>query len=168
MGYATLLRNTDERQKINRKILDQYGSWEKWWESLNWEFGSRLMGVFAGMSERTLIHKLERRLCESPIEEMFWDAAAKALPGIEPAYSVGPYRLDFAIPDRKVGIELDGHEYHSTVDQRTSDAQRQRWLERQGWRLLRFTGAEVFASPGGCVVEVEAFLASMEAPGDGR
>lgn len=167
MGYAQLVHDTDERQKINRKILDRYGSWDQWWESLNREFGSRMMGVLAGMSERTLLHKLERRLCESPIEEMFWDVAHKALPGIEPAHCVGPYRLDFAIPDKKVGIELDGHEFHSSVEQRTSDAQRQRWLERRGWRLLRFTGAEVYASPSQCVSEVAAFVDGMEAF-DGR
>lgn len=163
MGYSQLVRDTVERQKINRRILDRYGSWQAWWESLNRDFGALLMNALAGQSERTLMHKLERRLCESPIETMFWDVAKEALPGIEPAYTVGPFRLDFAIAAKRVGIELDGHEFHKTVEQRTADGQRQRWLERQGWRLLRFTGSEVYADVGKCVGEVVSFVAILEA-----
>lgn len=89
---------------------------------------------------------------ESPIEKMFWhEGAAYLIGGLVPQVKVGKYRLDFGIPIDKIGIELDGHAYHSTKKQREGDAVRQRFLESQGWKIIRFTGTEVYRDPGKCV-----------------
>lgn len=95
---------------------------------------------------------------ESPIEEMFWDAAAGILDDLEPQYKAGPFRIDFAIPDRSIAIELDGHDYHKTKKQRTSDAQRERYLIENGWQVIRFTGTEVFKDVAGCVRQVKRII----------
>lgn len=92
-------------------------------------------------------------LTESPIEKLFLDNAIDLIPGLKPQYKIGPYRVDFAIPDQRIAIELDGHQYHSTKEQRTRDAKRQRYLERNGWRVIRFTGSEVWGDASGCVEE---------------
>ena len=88
---------------------------------------------------------------ESPIEEMFWNEALTRIYGIVPQYEIGPYRVDFAVPDKKVAIELDGHDYHKTKEQRTNDAQRERYLELDGWRVIRFTGTEIYQDVEKCI-----------------
>jgi len=93
----------------------------------------------------------------SPIEESFWRAHRKLrlrpLAGLEKQYGVGRYRLDFAIPRLLVGIELDGHRTHSSTTAIAEDRRRQRWLEGNGWYIIRFGGQEVFVDAEGCVRE---------------
>lgn len=94
---------------------------------------------------------------DSPLERLFYKLACLDL-RLMPQHPVGKYRLDFSIPDKMIAIELDGHDYHKTVDQRTHDAQRDRWLSKQGWTVLRFTGKEVFHNPGKCIDEICAYI----------
>lgn len=95
---------------------------------------------------------------ESPMEQLFWEAARPLIPSLVPQYQVDPYRLDFAIVARRIAIEIDGHDYHKTKEQRTHDASRDRYLQRQGWAVVRFTGSEVYQDVGKCVKEVLALL----------
>lgn len=94
-------------------------------------------------------------IIESPIEQSFWRSHQKlrqhALAGLVRQYKVGPYRLDFALPYKKVGIELDGHLTHSSPGAIADDRRRQRWLESQGWYIIRFGGQEVFVDADDCV-----------------
>lgn len=93
----------------------------------------------------------------SPIEDAFWRAHGKLrlrpLAGLVRQYKVGSYRLDFALPSRKVGIELDGYRTHSSTKAIADDRKRQRWLEANGWYIIRFGGLEVFQDADGCVRE---------------
>lgn len=98
--------------------------------------------------------------CESPMEQKFFDAARNRLP-LVCQHPIGPYFADFAILESKVAIEIDGHEYHKTKEQRTNDAKRERWIEREGWRVVRFTGSEVFKDVNRCVREVEAVVQQL-------
>lgn len=95
---------------------------------------------------------------ESPMEQLFWDAAARRLPNLSSQFEVPPYRLDFALADQLIAIEIDGHDYHKTKEQRTHDAKRDRYLQRQGWTVVRFTGSEVYQDAAKCVNEVLALL----------
>lgn len=95
---------------------------------------------------------------ESPIERMFGEAAQKVIPGLISQLEIGPYRVDFAIPKHQLVIELDGHEYHKTKWQRTYDAERERYIELAGWRVIRFTGTEIFRNVNQCVRQVTMFI----------
>lgn len=93
----------------------------------------------------------------SPIEKQFWEAHRYlALPDLDglvfqhPAYG---YRLDFALPDDLIGIELDGFRNHSKAEDIARDHRRQRRLETAGWRLIRFGGSEVHNDADSCVRE---------------
>lgn len=55
-------------------------------------------------------------------------------------------------------IELDGHEYHKTKEQRTRDSKRDRVLMSLGWDVLRFTGSEIFTDVGKCYEEIDNYL----------
>lgn len=52
-------------------------------------------------------------------------------------------RVDFAYPEAKLLIELDGHRYHSSKLDVEADASRDRRLRAAGWRLERFGWADV-------------------------
>jgi very-short-patch-repair endonuclease len=100
---------------------------------------------------------------ESEAEREFWDAYQGMHPpelaGLVIQHKVGPYRIDFAIPGKRIGIEIDGYEYHS--DRRTFilDRERQRDLEMREWRLIRFAAAEVFRNPFECVLDAARLVA---------
>jgi very-short-patch-repair endonuclease len=75
----------------------------------------------------------------------------KALTGLKPQHKVGVFRIDFAVPRIKVGIELDGYRDHSSSRDITNDLARQRQLGYAGWYIVRFGGSEVYHNPEQCV-----------------
>lgn len=71
-------------------------------------------------------------------------------------HAVENYRLDFAFTrgETRVAIELDGHEWHErNKTQAGNDKSRDRALQRLGWKVLRFTGSEIWKDPCSCVAE---------------
>jgi very-short-patch-repair endonuclease len=102
----------------------------------------------------------------SPIEELFWQShqrlRLRPLVGLKKQYKVGPYRLDFALPQRMIGIELDGHSTHSTTQAIAADRQRQRALEAAGWYIIRFGGLEVYQNADACVREAAQLVTAEQ------
>lgn len=99
--------------------------------------------------------------------------------------STGKYRIDFAIdfiqeiyrwnvglnieneilkiPIPKLGIEIDGHIWHEkTKEQVQHHKERERHLISKDWKLLRFTGSEIFKNPSNCVDEVLEVAEKMQ------
>lgn len=103
--------------------------------------------------------------CQSPIEKSFLEACYKAQLKPECQHPIGHFLADFAFPESRLVIELDGHEFHKTKEQRTSDARRQRWIELNGWRVIRFTGTEIHKDVSGCVKQVSEFLNMLNCAG---
>lgn len=77
------------------------------------------------------------------------------------------YRLDFYIGgyDRKASggfkwcVEVDGHDFHEkTKEQARHDKQRDRLLQNAGFRVLRYTGSEVWRDPAAIVAEITKAL----------
>ncbi|WP_445487448.1 endonuclease domain-containing protein [Rhodopseudomonas sp. RCAM05734] len=52
---------------------------------------------------------------------------------------IGKYVADFACMERKLLVEVDGSQHA----ERASDVERTKWLEDQGFRILRFWNNEV-------------------------
>lgn len=101
----------------------------------------------------------------SPIERMFIDKwRAIYSNAIVPQYNVPGfrYRVDFAFPDEKVAVELDGYEYHNSKEQFTNDRKRQREMEVGGWRFIRFSGSEVYSNAETCVNQAYEFWQSLK------
>ncbi len=102
---------------------------------------------------------------ESPIEDQFWTAWQQRAPHIllELQYPAcgGTYRLDFAHPPSRIAIELDGFTHHSSHARFTQDRKRHRDLVRDGWRVLVFSGSEVFHQPERCVDEARATIEQL-------
>lgn len=89
------------------------------------------------------------------IEKMFFDAwcdMGEEISSIEPGAVVGPYKIDFLIYKNAV-IEIDGHDTHKTKEQRDYDYKRERYLQKEGYIVIRFMGTEVFLSAKQCAEE---------------
>lgn len=83
---------------------------------------------------------------------------------------VGDYRADILIHDvtlpldirepRWMIVECDGHEYHErTKEQARRDKKRDRFFTAKGFKVLRFTGSEIWADSDACAEEVDDNLA---------
>jgi len=66
--------------------------------------------------------------------------------------------VDFAWPELRVIVEVDGHAFHATRQQRAHDSARQNALAALGWRVLRFTYEQVVNDPAGVAAQVVAIL----------
>jgi very-short-patch-repair endonuclease len=56
-------------------------------------------------------------------------------------------RLDFAYPELKIGIELDGYAFHSDRQSFERDRRRLTELVNEGWHMLVFTRPQVRDHP---------------------
>lgn len=66
------------------------------------------------------------------------------------------------IPEPKLGIEIDSHQWHEkTKEQVQRDKERERFLIKNGWKLLRFTGSEVYKNPKKCLDELDSIATDM-------
>ena len=58
-------------------------------------------------------------------------------------YSIGPYIVDFCSIDHRLVIELDGGQHLENVD---ADRERTAFLERLGFRVMRFWDNQVLTN----------------------
>ncbi len=79
---------------------------------------------------------------------------------------VGRYRLDFAYPALRLGIELDGYAYHAGRANWRGDLRRRNDLVAHGWTLLHFTWEDVTGDPHTVVRVLRGHLCPNLLPGD--
>ncbi|OAM77556.1 endonuclease domain-containing protein [Devosia elaeis] len=76
--------------------------------------------------------------------------------------SLGPYYADFACHALRLVIEIDGDTHGSDIAQ-AYDAARTRFIESEGYRVLRFTNADVLGNAEGVfdiiVLAIEGIMA---------
>jgi adenine-specific DNA-methyltransferase len=56
-------------------------------------------------------------------------------------HPIGPFYADFACPGSKLIVEIDGETHLGTEG---DDAERTRYLETQGWIVIRFWNTQAF------------------------
>lgn len=94
-------------------------------------------------------------------------------------HQVAGYRLDFAVKltsghaDKAkvvwIAVECDGHQFHErTKDQARHDKSRDRELAKLGFRILRFTGSEIYRSSFACAADVLLLARSIFDEWDGE
>ena len=87
----------------------------------------------------------ELRTRQTKPQSLIWTVLrAKRLAGLKfrRQHPIGPYFADFACVEKRIVIELDGG-YHDF--QYEKDRQRQRFLDTEGWQVLRFGNDDVLA-----------------------
>jgi hypothetical protein len=81
---------------------------------------------------------------------------------IAPQYQADKHRIDIGLfinlvanEEIKIAIECDGHDFHErTKQQAARDKARNGDLQIAGWRLLRFTGSQIWNHHGWCADRV--------------
>ncbi|HXL66244.1 MAG TPA: DUF559 domain-containing protein [Xanthobacteraceae bacterium] len=68
---------------------------------------------------------------------------------------IGPYVVDFACFSGRLILELDGSQ-HGNETNRSRDQARTRWLEKEGYRVLRFWNNEIIANIDGVMAMIYA------------
>lgn len=72
-------------------------------------------------------------------------------------------RLDFADPELKIGIEVDGATFHSSADQQRRDRERDHALACDGWITLRFTTTDITQNPLAMIRTIHEVCAQRKA-----
>ncbi|CAJ1507280.1 DUF559 domain-containing protein [[Mycobacterium] burgundiense] len=75
-------------------------------------------------------------------------------------YPVGGYVVDFAFPEAKVAVEIDGWAFHQDQNTFQSDRRRQNSLALKGWQILRFTWQDLMERPERVVAELRAAISA--------
>ena len=71
---------------------------------------------------------------------------------------IGTYIADFAANDPRLVIELDGDTHATRTEY---DAARTRFLEQQGYAVLRFTNRDVMTNMDGVLIRISEALAGL-------
>ena len=66
---------------------------------------------------------------------------------------IGPYVVDFFCPAAHLIIELDGG-HHNEEETAQKDRARQLWLEREGYRVIRFWNSDVNSNLEGVLEQI--------------
>lgn len=121
---------------------------------------------------RKLLHEREvaAGLTESPLEVRVERALRRH--GLEPPqrqYCITcpdgtRFRIDFAWPEQKVGIEADGFRWHSDFNQWQRDARRHNLLQEMGWRIVRATDRSLRQDPDALPRQVAGLLGHVRLP----
>jgi hypothetical protein len=75
----------------------------------------------------------------------------------------GEYRLDFAYPELKLAVEVDGYVWHFSPEHTCRDNNRRNKLTLQGWQILVYTWREVVDEPERVAREIAAAYAGAVA-----
>lgn len=119
-------------------------------------------GRRGGLAVRTALaaHLPQLARCENRLERAFvllCESGGVEIP--EPNVRNGRYRPDMTWERQRLIVELDGERAHSTAAQLARDAERQRWLETQGYRVERFEPEDVFLAGERTLAAVRVALA---------
>lgn len=99
----------------------------------------------------TIAKNLRRRPTDA--EKLLWKhLRSKQLKGLKfrRQHPIGKYVVDFACLDKQVVIELDGGQHAADENK---DRERDKWLEGEGYKVLRFWNTDILTNLGG-VLEV--------------
>jgi very-short-patch-repair endonuclease len=114
------------------------------------------------IEQRRLWHTETESVLEDLFRQLVHDAG---LPDPQPQVQIRDVigrvvaRVDFAYPEHRLAIELDGFRFHSDRESFVRDRARQNAVLSTGYRLLRYTARDLRQSPVRVVAEVSRFLA---------
>ncbi|KQM65085.1 hypothetical protein ASE75_08560 [Sphingomonas sp. Leaf17] len=118
------------------------------------------------MEQRTRIRQL--RNAPTRAESALWQQlSARKVVGVRfnRQVPIGPYICDFVSRSAKLVIEVDGgqHDWQSNAD-----AARTRFIEAQGFRVVRFWNDDVLERTEGVIADIERALAARPSPSPSR
>lgn len=94
----------------------------------------------------------------SSIERIMADRFAAAGLSFKQQFQIAYYVVDFAFPDARLVVEVDGDYWHSLPKVQRVDKSKNTYLSRHGWRLVRLAESDIKRDPDACVKRVKAAL----------
>ncbi len=107
------------------------------------------------MENKTLKHRRELRNNPTGAERHLWTyLRRRQMLGhkFRRQHVIGPYVVDFVCLEKKLVVEIDGSQH---LDQERYDQRRSRFLQEQGYRVLRFWNNQV-------LLQVQVVLRAIE------
>src|SRR5574344_984589 len=108
----------------------------------------------------------EQQKNPTPAEDKLWQyLSGRNIEGCSftRQYIIGDSIADFACLDKKLVIEVDGG-YHNNPEQKEYDALRTQAIEKQGYRVIRFTNEEVSAKLDFVLNTIKEFVHTSNTP----
>jgi len=132
------------REDLRYRLLHYFKTWNELLKQDVYEKKEHLEHIFRSR---------RRRLGEQPEPYESWfevDVAYELLKRgyrVVPQYSVANYRIDLVVEGitHRLAVECDGEAWHG-MDRYEADLERQRQLERAGWRFVRIRESEFYAN----------------------
>jgi len=93
---------------------------------------------------------------QSPIERKLYNLLKEKGYRVKTQVPCGKFFIDIAIPRYKLAIECDGKAYHSSPDQKRHDDRKNRYLRKNGWSVLRFSGSDINSKLGSVFKRIES------------
>ena len=86
----------------------------------------------------------ENRKSATEAEQVLWEHVRKGALGVkfQRQHIIGDYIVDFLAPNEALVVEVDGA-YHAEMQQQEDDKMRTEYLNRKGYRVIRFTNEQV-------------------------
>lgn len=94
---------------------------------------------------------------ESPAELKLYKAFKKLNISVTPQYPVDGYRVDFAWftdDGLKIAIECNGEEFHSKIEDKIWDREKDNYLRKKGWKVFRIPAWKIFKNPHQCIYQL--------------
>ncbi len=117
------------------------------------------MSVDVPPSVRTLRRRARRlRRDQTIAEARLWSRLRdRQLAGLKfrRQHAIGPFITDFCCTQKQLVIEVDGGQHASTE---ASDDRRTRWLERHGYRVVRFWANDVLLETEAVILRIAQIL----------
>ena len=104
---------------------------------------------------------------QTDAEKLLWRSLrGKQLEGLRfrRQHPIGRYIVDFVCLDKRLVLELDGDQHGEEAGQ-IKDYERDLWLNKEGYQVLRFWNSEVFTNMEG-VLETIRYTAFPDADDD--
>ena len=119
------------------------------------------MRVEMSMANERARRSLRKKMSDG--ERKLWRALrARQVDGLRfrRQHPIGRYVADFVCLEKRLVVEVDGG-HHTQDAQMAHDAKRDRWLDAEGYRVLRIPSAEVFGNLSGVVDTIWAELQEL-------
>jgi very-short-patch-repair endonuclease len=110
---------------------------------------------------KTKHQAIQLRKVSTPAERKLWSKIRNDQLGVtfRRQHAVGIYIPDFCSPRAKLIIELDGSQH---LEQQEYDEVRTRYLESQGYRVIRFWNHDVMKNIDGVIRVIQQALERMD------
>jgi very-short-patch-repair endonuclease len=130
---------------IYRRLHDQRGRWGN--RQIH-----RILDIARDGADAESERRLHRLLRRAGV--VGWTAH---LPFVSAA---GRFEIDVAFPEQRIAVEVDGYAYHHGDARFQTDRRKQNALMAAGWRVLRFTWADIIDRPQQVLTQIGALLAA--------